>query len=243
MEKMYISGNMDKSLIRKNPITAISMEKDDLFMLLKDGLSPFVADEMYERNEPIDPDELLDIALCEQHGAFPFDQLYQDIQAAVKVDPLDVRIDDTDTCRNGIPAIQINLRGEEGAEIAVLVYWDGKTFRGYVPMYGNNINPLLNCVYGLEGDADPDLYLGKTYAMQAWGPYTPHFKESEEFLPQDKTVQITLTKDNYPAVEWLRFRPNAEACADDFYANVTSGGHLSREEAWELSATVAIEKN
>ena len=217
---MYISGNMDKSLIHKNPITAISMEGDDLFMLLRKGLSPFITDEMYERNGPIVPDELLDIALCEQHGAFPFDQLYQDIQAAVKVDPLDVRIDNTDTCRNGIPAIQINLRGEEGAEIAVLVYWDGKTFRGYVPMCGNNINPLLNCVYGLEGDADPDLYLGKTYAMQAWGPYTPLFKESEEFLPQDKTVQITLTKDNYPAV-----------------------GPQSREEAWELSATVAIEKN
>ena len=46
MEKMYISGNMDKSLIRKNPITAISMEKDDLFMLLRKGLSPFITDEM-----------------------------------------------------------------------------------------------------------------------------------------------------------------------------------------------------
>lgn len=241
---MYIYGNMDKSLIRKNPITAISMEKDDLFMLLKDGLSPFVVDErFFEDGEPIDPDDLLTIALCEQPGAFPFARLYQDIQTAVKVNPLGVRIDYTDICRNGIPAIQINLRGEEGAEVAVLVYWDGKAFRGYVPMYGNNINPFVNRVYGLEGDADTDLYLGKTYAVQAWGPYTSLFKESEEFLPQDKTVQITLTKDNYPTVEWLRFRPNAEACADDFYANVSSGGYLSREEAWELSATVATEKN
>ncbi len=241
---MYIYGNMDKSLIRKNPITAISMEKDDLFMLLKDGLSPFVADErFFEDGEPIDPDDLLTIALCEQPGAFPFAQLYQDIQTAVKVNPLGVRIDYTDICRNGIPAIQINLRGEEGAEVAVLVYWDGKAFRGYVPMYGNNINPFVNRVYGLEGDADTDLYLGKTYAVQAWGPYTSLFKESEEFLPRDKTVQITLTKDNYPTVEWLRFRPNAEACADDFYTNVSSGGYLSREEAWELSATVATEKN
>ena len=178
---MYIYGNMDKSLIRKNPITAISMEKDDLFMLLKDGLSPFVADErFFEDGEPIDPDDLLTIALCEQPGAFPFAQLYQDIQTAVKVNPLGVRIDYTDICRNGIPAIQINLRGEEGAEVAVLVYWDGKAFRGYVPMYGNNINPFVNRVYGLEGDADTDLYLGKTYAVQAWGPYTSLFKESEE---------------------------------------------------------------
>lgn len=241
---MSVYGNMDKSLIRKNPITAISMERDDLLMLLEKGLSPFITDEMFESSEPFNWGELLSIALCDQHGAFPFNQLYQDIQAAVKVDPLAADIIyHENLSRNGIPAIKVDLRGEDSAAVAVFVYWDGKAFRGYVPMYGNGINPFLNCAYGLEGDADPNLYLGKTYTVQGKGRFASLFKRGEDILPKDETVHIALTKDNYPAVEWLLFVPNAEACADDFYSNVTSSGHLSPEEAWELSGTVATGDN
>lgn len=110
-------------------------------------------------------------------------------------------------------------------------------------MYGNGINPFLNYAYGLEGDTDHDLYLGKTYAVRTWSSHVSLFKKSEDFLPQDETIHITLAKENYPTVEWLLFVPNAEACADGFYANVTSGGYLSHKEAWELSGTVATGDN
>lgn len=234
---MSVYGNMDKSLIRKNPIAAISMEHDDMLMVLRKGLGRFITEEMLESEEPVNLSELLSIALCDRRGAPPFDQVYQDIQAAVKVDPLAVEIS-YDALRQKIPVIQINLMGEEQAMVAVLVYWDGKAFRGYVPMYGNGINPFLNCAYGLEGDADPHLYLDKTYTVQGDGRFASLFKRGEDFLPQDETVQITLTRDNYPKVEWMLFVPNVDACADDFCANVTYSKHLSSVEAWELSGTV-----
>ena len=56
------------------------------------------------------------------------------------------------TLDNGFTFVGCHCGGDWELPVFAIVYWDGKTFRGYVPEDGNTFNPKTRTAYGSEDD-------------------------------------------------------------------------------------------
>lgn len=58
------------------------------------------------------------------------------------------------TLSNGLTFYGIVMGGDWEIPAFIIIYWDGKKLRAYVPSYGNRINLDCKCAFGSENDAD-----------------------------------------------------------------------------------------
>ena len=56
--------------------------------------------------------------------------------------------------KNGMPVLFVNAGGDWETPIIFLLYWDGKTIRGYIPKEGNTWNIETKSAYGNNDDED-----------------------------------------------------------------------------------------
>ena len=103
-------------------------------------------------------------------------------------------IDDVHMTKTGIPYILGCMHGDWEETMLFMVYWDGKTFRGYIPMRGNTYNRDTNYAIGNDDEADD-----KFFAKQ--------FKEELG----DKFNTWTIRQN---------VRYNKKACIEDFEARL-----------------------
>ena len=57
---------------------------------------------------------------------------------------------------NGLPVLFVNAGGDWEVPICFIIYWDGKSVRGYIPTKGNLFNQKEMCAYGSELNPDDD---------------------------------------------------------------------------------------
>lgn len=57
------------------------------------------------------------------------------------------------------PVLFVNAGGDWEQPICFIIYWDGKTLRGYVPEKGNVFNPITKTAFGSDEDS-PKYYDG-----------------------------------------------------------------------------------
>ena len=56
------------------------------------------------------------------------------------------------TLSNGLTYYAFTAGGDWEQPIYIILYWDGKSFRGYIPTEGNPWNTATNCAYGNDGE-------------------------------------------------------------------------------------------
>jgi hypothetical protein len=56
---------------------------------------------------------------------------------------------------SGVPALFVHAGGDWEYPICFLIYWDGKTFRGYVPTKGQAYNKKQKAAIGNYDETDP----------------------------------------------------------------------------------------
>ena len=57
---------------------------------------------------------------------------------------------------NNLPVLFVNAGGDWESPICFIIYWDGKSLRGYVPTKGNVFNKKTKAAYGNEYDFDQE---------------------------------------------------------------------------------------
>jgi hypothetical protein len=103
-------------------------------------------------------------------------------------------IGDINMTKSGIPYILGQMGGDWEEPLLFMVYWDGKTFRGYIPERGNQYNRDTNELLGNNDEADEE-FIRK------------QFKDEIE----DGTEYIKIKKN---------IRYNKDACIADFEARM-----------------------
>lgn len=58
------------------------------------------------------------------------------------------------TTKTGIDYLSGWVCGDWEAPVLIFLYWDGKHYRGYIPLKGNAINPINKSAFGNDEDED-----------------------------------------------------------------------------------------
>lgn len=80
-------------------------------------------------------------------------------------DPVEGNLMGFQTLDNGLHFIGFSSGGDWEWPIFVIIYWDGKSFRGFIPLSGNSINTIFNCAFGSEMDSDYGPYGCNSHLM------------------------------------------------------------------------------
>jgi hypothetical protein len=105
------------------------------------------------------------------------------------------------TFPNGMPYLGMLLGGDWEASLFVVVYWDGKQLRGYIPEDGNCFNYKTRTAFG-NGDDDEEI---QELKLRGYSVHTvndsnfsipfylhKHFKWDADALTKDITSRIVL---------------------------------------------------
>ena len=217
---MAIYINMDRKLLRKGGRTAYSMAEGDLMGLLENALQRF------RYNGSTDADMLLYNALSEFRGEAPFQKVCKDIEK-IEVDSENVCYEGFVTGSNGVPALKLAIGGDWETPVRVFIYWDGKAFRAYIPVYGNCYNRFCNAALGSDGIDHGEQ---QTHTIQATKSGHPIFLDDRSrTVPVDTTFDVVLNEDNYNKFNWRAVDICDDACLEDFSCRVTSKGDIPRD--------------
>lgn len=119
-------------------------------------------------NNMSDIEEALTEAVIEE---YPFvSKFIKDIRK-VNFDTENVLVDDFYVGTNGIPYLLVYMGGDWEIPVYAMLYWDGKSLRGYVPTYGNSFNAYTKTAFGSEEEYFDDLdgIAHHTYTYKADG--------------------------------------------------------------------------
>ena len=228
---MAIYTNMNRKYLRTGGRSAYTMTTEQLEELLTMVLPRFCDCE--EGEEPdmtkdYEKEHCLISALGEFEGERPFTKVSQDLRK-VCFSKENVIMDGFVLGSNGVPALQLKVGGDWEVPVRVFIYWDGKTFRGYVPVYGNSYNPYTKTAFGSEEEQEKPDY-GKEYWLQASEPGTKPFHElASSDLPVNEPTALVLSEQQYEDMQWGWVQYNEAACLEDFSCRVTAKGELSAE--------------
>lgn len=243
---MALYLNMERSLLRKGGRKAPAMSEGDLEGLLTAALNRFVEgdgeDDLRLDTEFDGLDIKLFDALTEYPGEAPLKKVDEDLEK-LQVDRENILVKDFITGTNGVPALMCYMGGDWEVPAVFFLYWDGKTFRAYYPVYGNSYNRFCKCAIGSEDDSGGKIYR-KYFVVcgheeddeeddeASWGEqYDPNelFEGGQILQPGDETT-VELTKDNFDQFRWCNVTFNTAACIEDFSSRVVSTGPASRED-------------
>ena len=219
---MAIYMNMDRKLISKGGRTAYAMEIDQLKKLLGTSFQRF------RDNQSLAFDDALYNALNDYAGAAPFQKVSEDIREII-VDLENVIYEGFVKGSNGVPALRVAIGGDWELPVRVFIYWDGKDFRGYIPVYGNAYNRFCDSALGSEEGMDVQPH---TYTIQASKPGHPIWadvRSETETVPTDKPKDVVLDGSNYKKFNWQDVFICEAACLEDFSSRVVSKGPLPEE--------------
>lgn len=227
---MAIYMNMDRKYIRSGGRNAVTMPLEqfkELFALAlqryDDDDSGWTPDNM-EDYEKYQLESMLLNALSEYYMVAPFDKVRKDIDK-VQVNYENVILKAFVVTSTGVPAARLLVGGDWEKGITAYIYFDGKTFRGYVPLYGNAYDRTSKCALGSE------LYCKKEHVITTDIPGTKLFHERGITIDKAGVPQrITLREDDYEDFNWGEVEANNEACLEDFTARLTVTGQLQHEE-------------
>lgn len=59
------------------------------------------------------------------------------------------------TLPNNLPVLFINAGGDWEFPVCFIIYWDGKSLRGYIPTKGNRFDIKTKCAYDGEVEVEP----------------------------------------------------------------------------------------
>lgn len=244
---MALYFNMEKNLLRNGGRKAPIISEDDLIAMFGIALERF-------EEKGLDYDARFDTelkrwevvfheAMTEFPGEAPFQKVDEDL-GKIDVDRENIILKQVVTGANGVPAIRGILGGDWEIPVVFFLYWDGKTFRGYIPTYGNSFNRHCKCAFGSE-----DMRYGKTcrkyHIVCGPAPTSEHEEDceggnylfNEDLADEDRMrleygeeVDVTLTKENYESISFRNVYANLSACMEDFSSRVASTGKATAEE-------------
>lgn len=137
---------------------AVKTTKDDFFKILKEKASKteFFQEEFYpEEIEEMSDEALVYSAIVNQVLA----KVVNDIKkvsvsfenVVTKGDIIEYPLGFTEL-PNGVSGYLFMVGGDWEKPVAAFLYYDGKSFRAYVPKEGNSYNKKYKCAYGSEPD-------------------------------------------------------------------------------------------
>lgn len=213
---------MDRSLLRTGGRKAPQMTMEEFIELLKLG---FPTDEEFCSDREFCEERIL-YRLCDadEDEIEPLLKKVLKDMKKVEVDTENVVFKDFLMGSNGVPCCWFLAGGDWEYPVFMMLYWDGKDFRCYIPSYGNTFDPKEKVAYG-------------SAAMTNLGPHTYEcdgelhtiqFQSSEEYLAfvRDKFYGCLKEDPNNDLVN-----ENVDACLEDFSLRVV--GSPATEEAME----------
>lgn len=227
---MAIYMNMDRKYIRSGGRNAVTMPLEqfkELFSLAlqryDDDDSGWTPDNM-EDYEKYRLESMLLNALSEYYMVAPFNKVRKDIDK-IQVAYENVVLKEFVVTSTGVPAARLLIGGDWEKGITAYVYFDGKAFRGYVPLYGNAYDRASKCAFGSEP------HCKKTYVITSDSASTKLFYEGDMTVNETGVPQsVTLTEEDYEEFNWCEVEANNEACLEDFTARMTVVGQLQKGE-------------
>lgn len=223
--------NMDKKLLRKGGRTAVTMSERDFEALFTEALLRFMDEDEEEEAYPCGETEedptgygkLLYNYCTLYQGEQPFKKAFQDI-GKIEVSFENAYLEKFVKGSNGVPAAQCIFCGDWEVPVLAYIYWDGKDFRGYVPVYGNSYNRYCRCAFGSE-DPERGAIYGKKYCVMATEPDTDLFQDgSKKVSAVGEPETVLLTEQTFNSFNWKDIEYNEAACLEDFSSRVVSAG-------------------
>lgn len=71
------------------------------------------------------------------------------------------------TTKSGIDYLTLWVGGDWESPVQIFLYWDGKQYRGYIPLKGNAINTVNKSAFGNDEDED-EAYLKKEFKLKEY---------------------------------------------------------------------------
>lgn len=259
---MALYFNMEKSLLRNGGRKAPTISEGVLWGLVEVALERFKEDDFEEdprMNSDMDGlDMLFYDAMTNYPGVAPFQKVEEDL-GKVDVDWENIFLEEMVVGSNGIPAIRGILFGDWETPVVFFLYWDGKTFRAYIPTYGNSFNRYCKSAFGSE-DSDRGKIYRKYHIVCGPAPADKHwegadcdnwhgrhkdgndlFYESagtEIHLEEGEEFDVELTEENYDFFIFGNVCPDLDACLEDFSSRVVSTGEATVEETRKWGKTL-----
>jgi hypothetical protein len=150
--------NTDRKLLPKPGRTAKKISIDDFKKLLLDC--------SLKNDEDGNLKELIDESSSDIYNSWQFlkgilssSTIFKDLQK-VYVDTENYEIIEIEE-REGLTYLSAWVGGDWEVPVFIIVYWDGKKLRGYIPKYGNAWNPLTNEALGNNWTDKYDLAKGE----------------------------------------------------------------------------------
>ena len=178
---MALYFNMEKSLLRNGGRKAPTISEGVLWGLVEVALERFKEDDFEEdprMNSDMDGlDMLFYDAMTNYPGVAPFQKVEEDL-GKVDVDWENIFLEEMVVGSNGIPAIRGILFGDWETPVVFFLYWDGKTFRAYIPTYGNSFNRYCKSAFGSE-DSDRGKIYRKYHIVCGPAPADKHWEGAD----------------------------------------------------------------
>ena len=107
------------------------------------------------------------------------------------------------TLSNGLTFYGIIMGGDWEIPAFLIIYWDGKKLRAYIPSYGNVVNLDCKCAFGSEGDELDDAMedkLLKKYKKLGIEPDDPNYIDWSEMYCKMYDTSPDECEFNYDAM-------------------------------------------
>lgn len=106
-----------------------------------------------------------------------FTKMHDDIQK-IMFDYENVFVEKYLELSNGIPIVLISAGGDWEFPVLFALYFDGSTFRGYVPTEGNVFNRTLKQAYGNADDDEDEADCLKHFGVKGYNSLNPDFDKA-----------------------------------------------------------------
>lgn len=208
-----IHFNMDPVTIRHGGRKAPIITKNELELLLKAAV-PYDPEDGGGFGDPSSIDSLLYEALAD-YDPSPLAKARKDLEK-VWFNFENVQYQSTEVSANGIPFFWVMAGGDWEIPVYFMLYFDGKEFRGYVPVYGNSFNPKTKTAFGSDEDSENDR--------------TGTYSYVEDGVSKTVTVRSEESFEKFRSRIYGYVEPCKEACFEAFNARVEAVGSMTHEQ-------------
>lgn len=150
------SINMDKRLIRVGGRKSVEITEDELLDIIFDVHQKEEPDDYEnEDKEYFDESDVnLSILKCVSKLEKDLSKIRFDSENfnCCNNDEPESNLIGLHTLENGLTFLGGMAGGDWEIPVFIIIYWDGSSLRGYIPMYGNTIDLDFKCAFGSEED-------------------------------------------------------------------------------------------
>lgn len=146
-------------------------------------------------------------------------------------------VGDVKVCSKGVPYIEVNAGGDWETPVRFFVYFDGRQFRGYVPLKGNAINRDTNRAFGNDDESDGK-FIMKELSIEKDDeyPYSNHEVEIDsDACLEDFTSRIEV-KGTYKAKDYSDVDEKFESYKKSYDDKMAAG----KQEIIDMAINEAI---